>query len=174
MSNICTNDDPCFCIDSVKSPKSPPVCPSDSPDCCLKACNALIDCDGAVGPCGMVGVTDLSTIEHNTSGCGVDPVFRLNDYDRDVFLSVSLKTNGELTWITNDKDSVGKFGEISFKVICISSEDCGDCTELRSNGIIRIGVKDLCLGNSCEECDYCDPCSGECVPKDINIKSENS
>lgn len=172
----CRPDNPCSCLQTkkIKPPK-----PCHKPDgkggdkCCLKACNALITCKDSVGPCGAVGIFDLTTLEHITSGCGGEILYSKVEYDTEIFADVKISKNGELTWTTKGPNTVGKFGMVCFKIQCESN--CDDCVTLSSIGYINIGVNNLCRGVVCEECDTCDPCTGECIHNetDVEIVSDN-
>lgn len=162
---------PCSCLSSCIQQTKPTPCPVND-SCCLKACNGLIVCDDAVGPCGQTGTTQLNEISHELGGCSGTEVYRLNSYDTSIFTSVSLKVDGTLTWVTKGADTVGKFGEICFKIVCQS--ECDDCAELRANGTITIGIKDQCIAHSCQECEYCNPCTGMCEVNDTNLKVQES
>lgn len=163
-----TSCNPCRCLTGTILQNKPKPCPVNQ-DCCLKACSGLIKAQDAVGPCGQSGVTDLSSISHLTGGCKGPLVFSLNNYDTEIFNSVTITKAGELTWTTKGSDTVGLYGEICFKIKCEINDDCGGCGILSSNGVMTIGIKDLCALNLCEECDVCDPCTGSCVPKDVNV-----
>lgn len=172
MSLPCTQENPCCCIVPCSLPQ-PPKCPSSKQECCLIACNEVLPCADSIGPCGQVGTTDLSQLNHNITGCnGPEHVkYSIVEYDRDVFVSVTIDRNtGVLTWVTGGPEHVGKFGDVCYALECVAREDCADeCIGLKSEGIIHIGIKDLCIAHSCQECEHCDPCSGECLNDDTNL-----
>lgn len=162
---------PCSCLTGQITMMPATPCPADKSDCCLKACNGLITCEnGGVGPCGQSGVMNLNDLLHHTSGCEGELVFRKGKedfFDKNIFASVTIKPDGELKWVTNGPEVAGKYGQICFKVLCLSN--CEDCTELRANGTVTIGVKDMCLVNTCEECETCNPCTGVCEETDAMV-----
>ncbi|MCO6499663.1 MAG: hypothetical protein J5I47_04690 [Vicingus serpentipes] len=158
--------DPCFCIMTTKPP-SPPPC--DCPECCLKACKAVLSCNDAIGPCGQTGAFDLTTLPHIQTGCTGPLRFALEKEDG-FFPFVNITEAGILTWVTPGADFVDDFGEICYRIACAT--DCEDCVILESVGTIMIGVKNLCKGSTCEQSEECDPCSGNCV--DISVDTEVS
>lgn len=165
---LCSENSPCSCI-STSPTKVHTPCPT--PDCCIEACDATITCENAVGPCGQVGTTDLTAIDQQLSGCGTNPPrYRLVSYDEDIFQYVTISSAGELKWVTKGPETVGKFGKVCYKIVCLADAECDCDTELSSNATVFIGVRDLCLAHGCEDCEYCDPCDGLCKEKDAQIK----
>lgn len=170
-SNPCPTNNPCGCIQKSHKPVVKPTCPKKG-DQCLRACKDILACEDAVGPCAQVGTFDLSTLNHNTSGCAGDLKWSIDCYDEDIFLQVSVDRNtGVITWTTRGPETVGKFGEITFIIECES--ECENCLALKSAGTLTIGVKDLCVAHSCQDkCEECDPCTGECIDISGSVKIE--
>lgn len=167
----CTTPNPCRCL-GIRT-YVPASCPAPNEECCLTACNGLVKCEDSVGPCGAVGTYDLTDLENNITGCADGTiVYRLNSYNIDIFASVVISTAGLITFTTKDADTAGKYGDISYKVICKTREECADCGELGANGIVTVGVKDLCLAHSCEQGEVCDACTGGCVNPDVDLVAE--
>jgi len=144
-------------------PPSPP-CPEECN--CLRVCNIVLKGEDsrAVGPCAKTGTLDLTLpeFEHDFCACGNNtPRWSIEEYDTTFFTSVTLTRAGVLTWVTKGPETIDKiFGEIVIKVCCGS---------LEVYSRILIGVKDLCNCPSCNDCELCDPCSGDCIEPDINI-----
>lgn len=172
MSFPVPNLNPCTCQSCICLPPSDPPC--SNPDCCLRACSAIIACENAVGPCGAEGTFDLTTLSHETTGCSGPLRFAI--YKEDGFFPyVDITEAGILTWRTPDTSKVDKFGTIFFRIACDS--ECDSCiTALESIGYITIGVKNLCVGSTCAVSETCDLCTGDCVEVsvDTEISSDNS
>ena len=165
----CKPSDPCFCIQSTPSP-APSPCLTGQGECCLKVCNAILECTDAVGPCGAAGSFDLSTLDHITDGCTGSLQYALEDTDG-FFTDVRITRAGILTWVTGGPETVNKYGTICYRITCQS--DCDDCVTLNSLGYITIGVNDLCRNVVCEEeCEVCDPCTGTCVEQETDLVIE--
>lgn len=162
----CPPSDPCCCI-KVTTKTVPTPCPPSQQDCCLKACNAVIACDDAIGPCGQSGTFDLSTLEHITTGCSGPVKYKLESHDG-TFLSVSITQAGILTWVTPGEEFVDEFGTICFRITC--ETDCDDCVVLQSLGVIQIGIKNLCQGETCSEGESCDLCTGNCITIQVDTE----
>jgi len=164
MAQYCPPQNPCNCIampmpSATPTPK--PACPSG---CCLHVCDTIIAPNDAVGPCGQMGVLDLSTLESEQSCCTAAPVFKLVEYDNAHFVSVVIE-NGQLKWITQRANRLHQFGTIRIKTTCVT--ESGQL--LSYTFCVTIGIKNHCLGNACEQCDTCDPCTGECVESDVKL-----
>jgi hypothetical protein len=169
-SSNCNPSGPCSCIQKTTWP-GPAPCPSGQEDCCLKACNAILECTDAVGPCGAAGSFDLTTLSHIVTGCDGTIQYALESQDG-FFSDVRITKAGILTWVTGGPETVGKYGTIWFRMNCQS--DCDDCISLNAIGYIDVGVNDLCRNVICdEECEVCDPCSGLCVEQDVDLKIES-
>lgn len=167
----CKPSGPCSCIQTSSSSSTVTPCPTGDEDCCLRVCNAILECTDGVGPCGAAGSFDLTTLDHITTGCTGTVQYALESKDNSVFVDVKITKAGILTWVTGGPETVGKYGTICYRMTCQS--DCDDCITLNSLGYIDIGVNDLCRNVVCEEdCDICDPCSGECVEKEVSVSIE--
>lgn len=155
--------DPCFClVTSTPTPPSNP-CP-DKQKCCLKACDGTVFGADAVGPCLQVGMTDLSTLDHDISGCSGSVVYILESWDDTFFANVSLTSGGVLTWETLDvevRDTSGEYSIINVRLQCTSS-----CDDLVLNSVfdVNVFVADNCTGVICDEGFECEPCGGDCDP----------
>jgi len=116
-----------------------------------------------VGPCDETGVTDISTLDHDFSGCGANPVkFYLVEFDTNYFSDMTLSEAGVLTWTTGLTSVAGKFGSFVFKAVC------GNLSAFQEG---LICVKDLCLNVTCPPGQECNVCDGECEASvsDINV-----
>jgi hypothetical protein len=168
----CPQTNPCNCIGpNVGVPTPPPLCPDT--DKCLKLCEDILPCENAVGPCLQSGTYDFSSLNHNTTGCGTNPVlYSVEDYDKSIFASVTIDSvSGVITWVTADSDSAGKYGKICIKAIC--QGDCDNCNVLGHVVDFYIGVRDLCAAVVCDDCETCNPCTGECEENDVNLKLQS-
>jgi hypothetical protein len=145
------SSNPCICTPTPESPSCPDDCN------CLKICNIAINAlsDDAVGPCAATGTLDISdemVYGHDTCACGADPVsWKIEDYDTEGFVTVSITEAGVLTWITQGPETAGNYYCV---IVCVS------CGNLKAYATITIGVKDLCTGCTGLDCDNCDPCTG--------------
>jgi hypothetical protein len=85
----CKPSNPCWCIQTTSSPSpSPTSCLDDTGECCLKVCNAILECTDSVGPCGAAGSFDLTTLNHITTGCTGTVQYALETEDG--FLQMSI------------------------------------------------------------------------------------
>ena len=160
---------PCFCL-QFKTVYKPDPC-VDKPECCLKACSAVIVCEDAVPACGQTGAFDLDLLEHVTSGCEGGLTYSLYKHD-EFFADVSVSKAGILSWTTKGEETIGKYGEVLFKISC--QANCDDCIVLESIGKMTIGVKDLCKGVTCEGSEICNKCTGDCEAPLTNTSASNS
>lgn len=155
--------DPCFClISSTPNPPSNPCPPSLT--CCLKGCDGTVYGADAVGPCLQVGMTDLTTLDHDISGCSGSVVYILEDWDETFFANVSVSTAGILTWETQEleiMDTSGMYSVVQVRLQCTSS-----CDDIVLNSVIDVNifVTDNCANVVCSEGFECEPCGGDCDP----------
>ena len=130
---------------------------------CLKYCEIIIDKNDelAPAPCGVLGQFDLLSdrFVNNLCACSVEDVkFSVLNYDNNF---VSAEINGsELSFRTAGSESVNKFG-------CITLEIC--CGQYTTYTNVYIQIKDLCICPNCNDCEVCDPCTGECIDSDVRL-----
>jgi len=144
---------PCFsCPGTVTTTNYPCVTGE-----CICFCDIYISPKDAVSTtCNVEGTVNLNDYENDTSICGEATVkFNLMYYDTAFYSDVSLAEGGVLNW-TPASNSPTKTGSIVFKILC------GDLAKLVT---VTIGRKSNCTGVICQSGEYCNDCSGECVPQ---------
>lgn len=159
----------CTCT-GTPTTNTPPPCTTGGS--CLKMSRIIVACKDGAGPCGSTGtlnfitpVDPLKPYCHNTTGCGNNPLrFSIYDWDKTIFASVSL-SNSTVTWVTKGVDTIGKFGTISIKACC---------GELSNVFDIDICVKDLCKCSTCTTNQSCNPCTGLCIAKLLDVSVGDS
>lgn len=151
MSDCCPPANPCTCLGT----STPAVVSCPPATDCLILCDIVILAQDGVGPCGEAGLIDVSddaTYGHDFSICDSDPEWSLVSIDGTLD-SASVTLAGVLTWVTGDGDSAGTYSTVTLRA------RCGEYSALMS---VVIGTKDLCATITCSNCEYCDPCTGEC------------
>lgn len=127
---------------------------------CLYVTSHIVACDDGVGPCGETGTVTLTT------NC-VTPTFTVI-YNSPELENVSISLVGSdwvLTYDTVSGDAIANtYYEIVYKVACSS----GDFSGLSVIGTVQACVKNFCQGVICPG-EECDPCTGDCVPVQINL-----
>jgi hypothetical protein len=152
-----------------------PPCPEECN--CLKVCHINLKSSDsrAVGPCGKQGTLNVMSSEfpHDFCACGDNtPTWSVVCYDDgkeispnvfrpNIFNSVTITRAGSLKWVTQGAEILDRgYGEIILKVCC---------GELDYYINVIIFIKDLCNCPTCNDCELCDPCNGDCIEPDINL-----
>lgn len=161
----CPPGNPCTCI-GVRSQfqPTPPPCPLNN---CLVLCDIVILSKDGVGPCGQSGTIDLmdSSYNHDFTVCEGSSINWSFISVEGYLPSVKVTPDGILTWITGDSSSAGKYSTITLKACC---------GEYASYMDVIVGVKDLCNCPGCNQCETCDPCTGDCLSSDVQTSLNNS
>lgn len=157
------NTSNCGCLGGQVHTPNPPIgpCPDTSCDDCMVVSSPVIQPKDAVGPCGKSATIALADL-NNYTACSGAAVHQILSFDENAFASVSVTSNGELTYVTSNEAEAGKYYDISYKVVC-TGESIGGF------GIIRVGIKDICQTLLCAPNEDCNRCTEECDPKESNL-----
>ena len=160
----------CSCL-GTPTVSTPPACTPNTD--CLIMSDIIVACQDAVGPCGAIGTLNFVThpspptsYNHNTTGCGLNSLnFKLLDWDKELFTSVTL-SGSTISWTTTqDTTKVNKFGVVKMKAVCVM---------LSSLFCITICLKNLCQNNTCTTSQECNKCTGVCQAKSIDVSIGDS
>lgn len=140
--------------------------PSTSTKCCLRPCTVIIgsEDDEAVGPCGKQSSVDLFALmgEEEYCACGdLTPKFTVESYQENFFAEATVTPAGVLSWTTLGPEILELYtGQVIVKVCC---------GKFSAYYTVVIAAKDLCNCPGCNECENCDPCSGDCLDSEVNV-----
>lgn len=154
----------CSCL-GTPTVSTPPPCATGTN--CLKMSDIIVACKDGVGPCGAIGTLNVITSAdplkpycHNTTGCGDTPIkLSIIGWDVNIFELVTI-TNSTISWTTKGVSTVGKFGIIKLKACC---------GEFESLFCVIVCIKDLCKCAGCTASEECDPCTGDCEDRLIDV-----
>lgn len=146
----------------------PNIC-DNCTDCTPEDCPITISCDGcllvsqptvlpkdSVAPCGQSAFVTIDYV-----GCDAVPTFTIMDYDTVAFTNVYF-SGQELHYDTTSNAVPGEYYDIRFKASCASSG-------LETQGILTVGIKDLCSPSPCTELQDCNPCDASCVDRQSDL-----
>lgn len=138
----------CYCLFSTVSTKK-----SNCSDC-LVVKSFYVDGLNSVAPCteGTVAISE----ENDYSACKDCDYTITLEYNTDVFSSVGLDSNDDITFTFYPNVDTSKYYEISYSVDC-------PCSILSTSGWVKIQPKNVCSGVSCTGATVCSPISGECI-----------
>lgn len=160
---------PCTCIGYAINPPAgqQPCCP---PGDCLQLCHIVVMPENSVGPCAKQGVIDLNdpTYGHDTQICTSPLQWQfVKIKDTSVISNVSVTPGGMLTFTTGGGASQNKFTSVIVK---------GSCGMYSAYIEVLIGIKNLCATSPCTPAQICDPCTGNCEDKvlDVKIRGQNA
>lgn len=139
---------PCRCIPTVIVDPRPPC------NGCLLVRNFKISCTNSPEPCNDTGMLDLALYNNITACTGCSVVYSVEDYDTNVFSSVTVTPDGDLVFTTNNLPKTPGVSIICYRVTC-------PCSNTTAEGAVEVCIKNIC--NTCELWQTCDPCTGICV-----------
>ena len=144
---------PCFSCGGTTPTTKTPCRPGD----CLCFCDIYISPKAAEAViCSATGTINLFDYPNDTTVCGNALLkYQLMLFDESFFTSAEVSENGVLTWVPSPT-SPTKTGNLVFKVLC------GDLAKLVT---VIIGRKSNCTGVICPPGEYCNDCSGDCIPQ---------
>ena len=90
---------------------------------------------------------------------GVGPCGAIGTLNVNIFELVTI-TNSTISWTTKGVSTVGKFGIIKLKACC---------GEFESLFCVIVCIKDLCKCAGCTASEECDPCTGDCEDRLIDV-----
>lgn len=127
---------------------------------CLKAANLVIHSNNSILPCGGSGTANIGAASDLTACTTTVNWFILpvseGGYDDDAFTSVSIDSDGVLSFTTTTAIQLNTFYTFLGKVTCSD-------TYLSQFFTVKVSVKNACLDIVCPEDFECNPCDGTCV-----------
>lgn len=152
----------CSCL-GTPTVVNPPTCPTGN---CLIMADIVIACADSVGPCGAVGTLNVlnAIYKHTTTACEGSPTISIHSWEHSIFSNVSI-SGSTISFTTMGAVVVNKFGKITLKACC---------GEFTSYFDVFACVKDLCKCNTCTTAQQCNPCTGNCEARLINVSVGNS
>lgn len=151
----------CKCV-TTSSPPPSTLCNNN----CIIGGKHLVLPKDSVGNCGQIGQVDLGALKINTQNntvCGQSVFFRIEDFDKDAFETVSISGN-ILTYIFRSEAKVTHTYKVQGRTICPASGQ-SDFFE------VIIGVKDVCALVNCSNGFECNTCTGECETATADIST---
>ncbi len=130
-------------------------------DCFIPA-NYIVPASDRVAPCGGSDTITLSDIQTNIGVCTGNVTYSLYSFSTDGFNSVSITSNGALTYELSSDAEVGTYYEIIYRIRC-------DVGGYGGYGVVQVTPDDLCLNSNCSPSETCDKCTGDCVDIDVDL-----
>lgn len=127
------------------------ITPPSTCNDCLVAKTIRYGCDNAPDPCGESVSIDLSAI-NNVNACkNCVATYSIKKFDEIGFSSVTVTSEGVLTYTTSSDFEKHKEYEITYKIVC----PCGS-PQLSTTAKVYVCKKDLCktapAGSKCNKC----------------------
>lgn len=150
----------CACFAQITSPTPPCTKNGD----CVFAPNMLVSGDTSVYPCGVGGTDGVITLTDKVrlSNNGATATYKIES--NSVNLQSLTINEDEITFQANHDPLVEGSSYLTAQIQYSVTQG-----GLKDFGIIDIIFRSRCTGVGCSDTQECDPCTGNCVEKSVDI-----